>query len=96
MGCAHQYFGGAQGSEGEKATSEVRRTPTKRSALRLPGGALRAALTLPRFPVLLRRYVNECTFRLNEGNVRRHTFERMDSLVDSAFGRQLTYEALTA
>jgi len=34
-----------------------RRTPTKRSALRLlGGGALRSALTLPRFPALLRRF----------------------------------------
>jgi len=36
----------------------TRRTPIKRSALRLRAGrgALRSALTLPRFPVLLRGY----------------------------------------
>ena len=41
------------------------------------------------------RYVNEFTFRLNEGNVERHTLERLDSLVTGAFGKRLTYQRLT-
>ena len=41
------------------------------------------------------RYVNEFTFRLNEGNVKRHTLDRLDSLVAGAIGRRLTYEQLT-
>jgi transposase-like protein len=42
------------------------------------------------------RYVNEFTFRLNQGNVGRHTTERLDSFVDAVAGKRLTFEALTA
>lgn len=42
------------------------------------------------------RYVDEFTFRLNEGNVKRHTFERLDSFVDAIVGKRLTYARLTA
>ena len=44
----------------------------------------------------LARYVNEFTFRLNEGNVKRHTLERLDSLVSSTIGKRITYAELTA
>lgn len=43
----------------------------------------------------LHRYVDEFTFRLNEGNVKRHSLERLDSMVDGASGKRLTYERLT-
>lgn len=43
----------------------------------------------------LGRYVNEFAFRLNEGNVKRHTLARLDSLVDSTVGKRLTYAGLT-
>jgi transposase-like protein len=46
-------------------------------------------------PKHLFRYVDEFTFRLNEGNVARHTFERLDSFVDGIKGKRLTYEQLT-
>jgi transposase-like protein len=42
----------------------------------------------------LARYVDEFTFRLNEGNVERHTLQRLDSFVDGAAGKRLTYKAL--
>ena len=42
------------------------------------------------------RYVNEFTFRLNEGNVKRHTMERLESLVKGTVGKRLTYQALIA
>ena len=42
----------------------------------------------------LGRYVNECTFRLNEGNVKRHTLDRLDSFVDATVGRRITYREL--
>ena len=42
------------------------------------------------------RYVNEFTFRLNQGSVNRHTLERMNSLVDGAIGKRLTYKQLTS
>jgi transposase-like protein len=42
----------------------------------------------------LHRYVDEFTFRLNEGNVKRHTLDRLDSFVRSAAGKRLTYEDL--
>ena len=44
----------------------------------------------------LSRYVNEATFRLNEGNVQRHTLDRLAAFVESAFGARITYEEVTA
>ncbi|MBN8982055.1 MAG: IS1595 family transposase [Rhizobiales bacterium] len=44
----------------------------------------------------LARYVNEFTFRLNDGDVKRHTLERLASLVTAAFGPRITYKELTA
>jgi len=44
----------------------------------------------------LSRYINEFTFRLNDGNVGRHTMQRLESLVAASFGQRLTYQALTA
>ena len=46
-------------------------------------------------PKHLGRYVNEFTFRLNEGRCSRHTFERLDSFIRAAIGRRLTYAELT-
>jgi transposase-like protein len=43
----------------------------------------------------LGRYVDEFTFRLNAGKVQRHTWRRLDSLVDAVAGRRITYEQLT-
>ena len=42
------------------------------------------------------RYVDEFTFRLNEGSVKRHTLERLNSLVDGTIGKRLTYKELIA
>ena len=44
----------------------------------------------------LGRYVDEFTFRLNEGNVKIHTMKRLDSLIKGAVGKRLTYKELTA
>jgi transposase-like protein len=44
----------------------------------------------------LARYVNEFTFRLNEGNVKRHSLERLDSMIEVVSGKRLTYAGLTA
>jgi transposase-like protein len=43
----------------------------------------------------LSRYVDEFTFRLNEGNVRNHTLTRLDSFIDGMAGKRLTYKDLT-
>lgn len=40
------------------------------------------------------RYVNEFTFRLNEGNVARQTIARIDSFIAGVAGKRLTYAAL--
>src|SRR3990167_1633635 len=45
-------------------------------------------------PKHLARYVDEFTFRLNEGNVKVHTLDRLDSFVDGMAGKRLTYKAL--
>lgn len=40
------------------------------------------------------RYINEFTFRLNEGNCRIDTIERMNSLFGNMFGKTITYRRL--
>ena len=45
-------------------------------------------------PKHLHRYVDEFTFRLNEGDVRRHTLDRLDSFIDAVDGKRLTYARL--
>lgn len=47
-------------------------------------------------PKHLARYVNEFTFRLNDGNVKRPRMERLGSLVSASFEKRLTYKRLTA
>ncbi len=42
----------------------------------------------------LGRYVDEFAFRLNDGNVSRHTLERLNSFVDGVAGKRLTYKGL--
>jgi transposase-like protein len=42
------------------------------------------------------RYVNEFTFRLNDGNVKRHTLNRLDSFIAATKGCRITYASLTA
>ncbi|MGH9434701.1 MAG: IS1595 family transposase [Terriglobia bacterium] len=42
------------------------------------------------------RYADEFAFRLNEGNVKVHTFARLDSMIDGASGKRLTFQRLTA
>lgn len=44
----------------------------------------------------LARYVDEFTWRLNDGNVKNHTIERLNSFVDCVVGKRLTYKRLTA
>ncbi len=44
----------------------------------------------------LHRYVNEATFRLNQGNVKIHTLDRLASFAKLAFRQRITYEELTA
>lgn len=44
----------------------------------------------------LARYVDEFTFRLNDGDVKRHTLERLDSLVSASIGPRITFKELTA
>jgi ISXO2-like transposase domain len=43
----------------------------------------------------LNRYVQEFSWRLNEGNVKRHSLERLASFVDAIVGKRLTYKQLT-
>ena len=47
-------------------------------------------------PKHLGRYVNEATFRLNEGNCQVDTMDRMKALVASVGGRRIPYAELTA
>ena len=44
----------------------------------------------------LGRYVNEFAFRLNDGDVKRHTIERLNSFVDAIAGKRITWKELTA
>ncbi len=47
-------------------------------------------------PKHIRRYVDEFTFRLNDGNVKIHTLNRLDSFINAASGCRITYARLTA
>lgn len=44
----------------------------------------------------MQRYVDEFSYRLNEGNCKIHTMDRINSLVDKTDGVRITYKALTA
>ncbi|MDF2444801.1 MAG: transposase [Moraxellaceae bacterium] len=43
----------------------------------------------------LQRYVDEFTFRLNEGNCKVHTYDRIDAMLGKASGIRLTYKQVT-
>lgn len=43
----------------------------------------------------MQRYVDEFSFRLNEGNCKVHTMDRINALVDKTDGVRITYKALT-
>jgi transposase-like protein len=47
-------------------------------------------------PKHLGRYVNEFAFRLNEGNVRTRTLDRLDSLIVATARKRITYKELIA
>lgn len=47
-------------------------------------------------PKHLHRYVGEFAFRLGDGDVSRHTMDRLASLFSAALGRRLTYKDLIA
>ncbi len=44
----------------------------------------------------LQRYIDEFSYRLNEGNCKIHTLDRIDVLIGKTVGKRMTYEALTA
>ena len=44
----------------------------------------------------LARYANEFAFRLNDGNVERHTLDRLTSLTEVCIGSHITYQELIA
>ena len=44
----------------------------------------------------LGRYVNEFSFRLNEGSVKRQTLARLDSMIAATAGKRITYKELIA
>lgn len=45
-------------------------------------------------PKHLHRYVSEFAFRLSDGDVKRYTMDRLDSLFSAAIGQRLTYAEL--
>lgn len=44
----------------------------------------------------LQRYIDEFAWRLNEGNVKRHSLDRLHSFVAAVAGKRITYEQLIA
>ena len=42
------------------------------------------------------QHVNEFTFRLNDGNVKRQTLDRLNSMIAATVGRHITYQELIA
>lgn len=47
-----------------------------------------------RLPKHTARYMDEFTFRLNDGNVKNRTMARLDSMISAANGKRLTYKRL--
>lgn len=45
-------------------------------------------------PKHLHRYVDEFSFRLNDGNVRVRTLDRLDLFVSATAGKRITYKEL--
>jgi transposase-like protein len=45
-------------------------------------------------PKHLDRYVDEFSFRLNDGNVKRTTLERLGSFIDATVGKRISYKNL--
>lgn len=43
----------------------------------------------------MQRYVDEFSYRLNEGNCKIQTMDRINSLIDKSIGTRITYETLT-
>ena len=43
----------------------------------------------------LRRYVDEFSFRLNQGSCKRHTMDRIKSMLNGAEGKRITWASLT-
>lgn len=43
----------------------------------------------------LQRYVDEFSYRLNEGNRKVHTLDRIDALLRKTVGKSMTYRALS-
>ena len=44
----------------------------------------------------LNRYLNEFTFRLNDGNVKAHTMDRLEAMAGGMFEKRATYWKLTS
>ena len=44
----------------------------------------------------LQRYVDECTFRLNQGSCKVHIWDRMNSIITGSFCNHITYRGLVA
>lgn len=44
----------------------------------------------------LQRYVDECTFRLNQGSCNVHVWDRMNSIITGGFHNHITYRGLVA
>ena len=42
----------------------------------------------------MKRYVNEFAFRLNDGNCRVDTIDRISAVIKSSVGKRLTYKEL--
>lgn len=55
-----------------------------------------ATCACPDIDERLTRYVDEFTWRLNEGDVERHTIECLNNFVDAIVGKRLTYARLIA
>lgn len=74
-------------------------SPFLTRAVRLGGDvdALRSTSpTLVALPDPSPPYVDEFSFRLNDGNVKVPTMARLDALIDGTIGKRLTYKGLIA
>src|SRR3990167_45256 len=95
------FVGGLEGNKHADKKLHAGRGPVGKTAvlgMKERGGRIQARpsgqMTFDEIHGSIHESVEPGSFRLNEGNVKVHTLDRLDSFVDGMAGKRLTYKAL--
>ena len=91
------FVGGLEGNKHENKKLHAGRGPVSTNSIESVWAVLKRGIMGVYHKVSVKhlgRYVDEFTFRLNEGNVKVHTLDRLDSFVDGMADKRLTYARL--